>query len=80
MFIDGKNPYENTQILKRQLKNLRNDILDLLDCIDTCEVIVTQMQDIIVNNLETSIEDLQYKLDERTKAEEFEKILYGKEK
>lgn len=66
-------PYDQLKAIKRIMRNISRNLEDM-------EIIVSNMQDFIVDNLEISVDDLQHKLDGRVKAEEFEKILFDKEK
>lgn len=68
-----ENPYDQLKAVKSKMREMSRTLADL-------EIIVSNMQDFIVDNLEISVDDLQRKLDGRIKAEELEKVMFDKEK
>ena len=66
-------PYDELKAIKSKMREISRNLLDL-------EIIVSNMQDHIVYNLETMIDDLQRRVDGQANAEQLEKILLKKEK
>ena len=61
-------PYDQLKAVKSKMREMSRILADL-------EIIVSNMQDYIVDNMEISIDDLQHKIDGRAKNELFRSLI-----